>query len=125
MIVLEEPEVINTNKESKRVIYTVTTISGDPNNKEDDRLRSRCWGYYFNRVDAEQCIENNHFDIAELGYYQYAVLSVLEEGPISFGDELQWYEFYRDDMGSGDAFFNARKIEKPQIYTQHIFGTLE
>lgn len=123
-------------------IFTITCVSGDPGAEEraietNDpnwahqkmkyRMRSRCWGYYFDRADAEHVIEHNETDISELGYYQYAVLTELGEGPLANQHELQWYEFHwvTNDHPSGwRQLTSVTKIEKPLKYAQYMFGGL-
>jgi hypothetical protein len=132
--VLEELSPVKA-EEVERLIYTITVVNGNPNANRDDqenRLRSRCWGYYFNRADAQQVIEENQTDISELGYYRYGVLSALPEGPLAIGEELQWYEFiwnYNVPPREHDGivipdFVEARKIDKPPMYDHFMFGTL-
>jgi len=118
-----------------KTIFTFTVVNGDPSTPLDDhrnKMRSRCWGYYFDRKDAEYVIEHNSTDMAELGYYQYAVLSEVGEGPMPLGDELQWYEFiWNWDVPPREhdgivipEFVEAKKIEKPEMYQQIYFGTI-
>jgi hypothetical protein len=105
-------------------------VSGNPNERDvEKRMRSRCWGYYMKRRDAARAIECNATDMSELGYYRYAVLSRIGEGPCAFPDELQWYEFIwnwdvppreHDGMVIPD-FVRAEKIEKPEKYQQILF----
>jgi hypothetical protein len=132
-----------TTKKSKvrkpTKIFTMTVVSGDPNTSEiKNRLRCRCWGYYFNRRDAARAIENNWTDMSELDYYHYAVLSELKEGPMPSQKELQWYEFNwwheedyhlseppRDKNGVFWPHLQAvTKIEKPEKYQNMLFGGL-
>jgi hypothetical protein len=116
-------------------IYTVTVLSGDPyapKDKPEDRLRTRCWGYYFNRADAERAIEHNETDISELNYYQYGLLSSLGEGMMAIPDQLQWYRFvwnYDVPPRAHDGvlipeYMGAEKIDKPSIYDNILFGGL-
>ena len=116
-------------------IYTITVVNGDPYaplDNSQDRLRTRCWGYYFNRADAEHVIEHNETDISELNYYQYGLLSSLGEGPMTIPDELQWYRFLWNydvpprphDGMIVPEFMGAEKIDKPSIYNHIIFGGL-
>lgn len=116
-------------------IFTITVVNGNPYAaKEDDRnrLRTRCWGYYFNRADAEHVIEHNETDISELNYYEYGVLASVGEGPLAFPDELQWYRFlwnYDVPTRKHDGivipeFMGVDKIIKPSIYEHIFFGGL-
>ena len=127
-----------------KTIFLVIVVNGDPNvridknrpeieydfaNYADDSLRSRCWGYHFNREDAEHVIVNNETDISELGYYQYAVLSEVGEGPLAIPEELQWYEFIWDwevtpraDGVKIPTLIEVKKIEKPEKYQAYFFS---
>lgn len=114
-------------------IFTITVVNGDPYKREVDKhLRSRCWGYYFNRKDSEEAIQNNVTDISEMGYYKYAVLSEQGEGPLPDGEELQWYEFIwnwkvpprKHDNLVIPEFVRTKKIKKPKMYEHILFGGL-
>ena len=108
-------------------------VSGDPEEWKslEKRLRSRCWGYYVKRRDAASVIECNGTDMSELGYYRYAVLTKLGEGPMAISEELQWYEFIwnwnvnpRADGVVIPEFVEAKKINKPGKYQNILFGDL-
>ena len=106
-------------------IYTVTVVSGDPNQADvKTRMRVCHWGYYFEREAADCAIQNNLTDMSECGYYQYGVVSELGEGVCVIGDELQWYEFVWDDSDSDRQFLEAQKINKPAIYENIAFAGL-
>ena len=124
-----------TTKPKPKKIFTMTVVSGDPNadlRDNKNRLRARCWGYYFNRKDAAWAIENNATDMSELDYYHFAVLSEMGEGPMPFGKEVQWYEFHWDhdpaEMNDNDVIWPVlvavTKISKPPQYEQVLFGGL-
>jgi hypothetical protein len=104
-----------------RVIYTFTVVGGDP---RKDRMRSRVWGYTFDRGQAEHIIETNSTDLAENGYYGYAVLGEVGEGPGAIPTELQWYRmsFWERTSGTFRTFLGAEKISKPDIYKKVFFG---
>lgn len=112
-------------------IFLMVVVSGDPNERAPEkRMRSRCWGYYFDRDIAEKAIEENWTDMSEMEYYQYAVLVQQGEGPLPEQDELQWYEFVwnwsvppREHDGVViPEFVGIRKIDKPEVYSQILFG---
>jgi hypothetical protein len=107
----------------------MTVVNGDPEERDlEKRLRSRCWGYYFKRKDAEYMIDNNATDISEMGYYQYAVLASVGEGPLAIGDELQWYEMIwnwnvpprKHDGIVIPKFIEAKKITKPEMFNGQL-----
>lgn len=116
-------------------IFTFTVVSGDPfklNDKGHPEMRTRTWGYYVDRIDAEHAIENNETDMSELGYYRYAVLCEVGEGPLPTTVELQWYEFIWDrdtkprehDGMKVPELVAVDKIEKPEKYGHFMFGGL-
>jgi len=113
-------------------IYTMTVVSGDPGSRDPKtRLRARCWGYYFNRKDAEEAIMQNATDMSECDYYHFAVLGELGEGPMPHQEELQWYEFQwnwyvapRADGVRVPEFVETIKISKPSQYEQILFAGL-
>jgi hypothetical protein len=108
----------------EKKIFTMTVVSGDPNERDvEKRLRSRCWGYYFDQKEAEEAIEGNETDMSECGYYRYAVLTELGEGPCAIGDELQWYEF-RWKWTEGESWpelLSVDKIDRPAQYEGIMF----
>ncbi len=117
-------------------IYLMTVVSGGepipPGGTFDDVtvLRSRTWGYHFEQELAHRAIDNNHTDMSELGYYQYAVLSELEPGPCAIPTEIQWYEFIwnydtqprKHDGYRVPEFVGTKRIEKPDHYENILFG---
>ena len=110
-------------------IYTVTVVSGDPNSREKETsLRSRCWGYYFNRKTAVQAVKENWTDISECGYYRYALVAAVGEGMLTVPERTIWYEFFWNHQETGDSNFpklvEVKQIEKPEIYQPLLFGGL-
>lgn len=108
-------------------IYTITCVSGG---EGKDPIRSRRWGFFFDRKPAEQVILENQTDISELNYYHYAVLSVVGEGPMAIPDELQWYVFLWNhntpprahDGVSVPQLVEVVPIDKPEQYAGILFG---
>ena len=97
------------------IIHEIIVMSGDP--EKPQSFRTCTWGYYFDKENAAECIENNWTDISELGYYQYAVLTAKGEGPLAIGQALQWYEF----QWEGRKFRGAIKIAMPAMYDRFFF----
>ena len=121
-------------RRSRKYIYTITVVSGNPNEREPEkRMRSTNWGYYFKKEDAELVIKNNLTDISELGYYRYGVLSRVGEGPMpSIMEEIQWYEFtWNWDVPPREhdgivipEYTGVMEIQKPKVYEGIWFATL-
>lgn len=117
-------------QEEAKLIYTVTVLSGNPAVK--DSMRSVCWGYYFDSETAEESIYGNWTDMSEIDYYHYAVISSLEPGVAAIPTEIQWFEFEWDHdrpaKKNGEPrhskFIGAKKITKPEKYSQWGFGCL-
>lgn len=53
---------------------------------------SRTWGWYDNFDDAERAIIENHTDIFECAYYDYAVIEEVGPGVCAIGEVRQWYK---------------------------------
>jgi hypothetical protein len=115
----------------RKSIFLMVVVNGNPEERDSKlRLRSRCWGYYFDRAVAEKAIEENWTDMSEMEYYKYAVLVEQGQGPLPEQEELQWYEFVwnwcvppREHDGIViPEFVEARKIDKPEQYSQILFG---
>lgn len=71
-------------------VYTITVMSGNPfGTDENNKFRTRNWGYYFNEADAREVIENNLTDISEIDYYHYALLGSKTEGPLAITEPIQ------------------------------------
>jgi len=51
---------------------------------ENGELKRQCaWGYYFDYISAEKAVLENHTDIYECGYYNYAVIAELKPGTVA------------------------------------------
>lgn len=62
-------------------------------------LRNRCWGYYLDLALAKKDVIDNAVDIAEEGYYNYAVIEKVPEGllPAALGiTEVQWFKYNKN-----------------------------
>jgi len=123
---MEEPEA--------KIIWTMTCVSGSLDELDNPKTRFRCctWGYYFERRNAEIAIETNSTDMSELGYYRYAILCCVGEGPLAIGEEIQWYEFiWNRDVPPRESdgvvipeFIRAERIAKPEQYMSMAFAML-
>ena len=69
-------------------IYTITT-TGDNG--------TRCVGYFKDLDMAIRCVEDNAYDIAECGYYKYAIIEQAREGIYQYDLEPLFFEFDRNN----------------------------
>ncbi|MCK9442850.1 MAG: hypothetical protein M0Q13_15685 [Methanothrix sp.] len=85
-------------------VYFVTCIGYTADYLDDidlskGKLYDRCWGYFFDLEIAKNQVKNNSLDIAEDGYYNYAVIEKVHEGilPVFYGiDEIQWFKYNKN-----------------------------
>jgi len=72
-----------------KVIYSITLL------RLDSAIRTRCVGYHFNKEDAIEAVEKNHCDIAERGWYRYAIIHTVPEGihQIQPDKNQIWFEY--------------------------------
>jgi hypothetical protein len=59
-------------------MWFVTTLG--PIDEEWGPRYSRCVGYFETYSEALECVQNNSLDIAENGYYPYAVVERIRPG---------------------------------------------
>ena len=79
------------------------------------RTDSRCWGWYFDVKDAIEGIKENVTDIAEDGFYEYAVIEKVPEGIIPVRTtEVQWYHYDKKTEKYSEC-------EKPN-WSEHIIN---
>ena len=73
------------------MIYTVTVIRVRKSAPDS----TRCVGYYLDKDKAIHAVESNYLDIAELGYYKYAVIHPVHEGihQIPEESESNWFKY--------------------------------
>jgi hypothetical protein len=74
----------------EKMIYLVTTLQF-----ADATRNSRCVGFYFDLEDANRLVFNNGMDIAEEGYYRYAVIEEKGEGTYRMVSNEWWFKFDR------------------------------
>lgn len=88
-------------------IFTVTTLRGAL------AAHHRCVGYYYTLEEAKEAVEENHYDIAEEGYYIFCVIEEKHVGVYNF-DNLNewWYRWWGDKM--------YRPCEKPESFKRTI-----
>ena len=72
-------------------IYLVGTIQKDLSDCD-----CRAVGWFSTTEQAKKCIEENHGDIYENGYYPFALIEKVCEGLYSHNEEIQWYSWIKD-----------------------------
>jgi len=74
-------------------IYTITTLRRNTYNTP-----CRCVGWFDSYENAMECVENNCCDIAEDGWYQYAVIEPVDRGIYGTAntDPVYWFEWIDD-----------------------------
>lgn len=83
-------------------IYFITCIGYTADHLDEidlskGELRNRCWGYYLDLELAKKDTIDNVTDIAEDGYYNYAVIENVPEGILPIGiKEVQWFKYNRN-----------------------------
>ena len=75
----------------ERYIYTITTVCTEKNYRN-----TRCVGWVSENDEAYDIVTNNHGDIAESGYYQYAIIEQMGEGLYYTPKEEFWFEWNAD-----------------------------
>lgn len=53
--------------------------------------RRRTWGFYAELDHARRVVEYNSTDIFENGYYDFAVIEQIEEGPLGLRTDHEWW----------------------------------
>ena len=99
-------------------MYFVTTLRVLDKDVVDD---CRTVGYYISYGEAYDCCKFNRCDIFEDGYYNYAVITAIEEGLYATQTEQQWFK--RNHNGAIDAIVEYHK--RPDLiknYRPYIIG---
>lgn len=99
-------------------MYFVTTLRVLDKDIVDD---CRTVGYFTSYGEAYDCCKFNRCDIFEDGFYNYAVITAIEEGLYSTQTEQQW--FRRNHLGNIDAILEYHK--RPDMiknYRPYIIG---
>ena len=98
-------------------MYFVTTLR-ILNTIVDD---CRTVGYFSSYGEAYRLCMENTYDIFENGYYQYAVITFVEEGMYPNTEEQQWFK--RNFNGTIDAILEYyRRPEEVGDYRPYIIG---
>ena len=99
-------------------MYFVSTLRVLDKDVVDD---CRTVGYYISYGEAYDCCKFNRCDIFEDGYYNYAVITAIEEGLYATQTEQQWFK--RNHLGAIDAILEYHK--RPDMiknYRPYIIG---
>lgn len=83
------------------VFYSLTTVgadqeqgaSGYPHGEVQERMRRRTVGIFAAPEEAEAALANNYGDLAEAGWYRWAVIEEVRAGLYPGGREHQWWEY--------------------------------
>ena len=94
-------------------MYFVTTLRVLDKEVIDD---CRTVGYYKSYGDAYDCCKNNWCDIFEDGYYNYAVITAVEEGLYPNKCEQQWFTINEENDVSAILEYHQR----PNIIGKYI-----
>lgn len=95
--------------EKPSVIYTVTSIQGDPK-----RSRTRCWGWYPTLEEAIESVKMNAGDMAECCYYSHVVIEVVSCGiPSIPSDKEHWFKWKVDPKDKHGFNGQWHKCSKP------------
>lgn len=76
----------------------------------------RTWGYFFDKQQAIDAVLLNEADIFEIGYYNTAVISAIEEGLMPFSTEEIFFK-YGYSFATGEE---VQQIERPEA-VRHMF----
>ena len=76
-----------------KTIWTITMLRNIEIMSLDLSKQNRSVGFYFDKEDAIEAIENNELDINESGYYPYAVLERVRRGCYCDSLEIIWYKW--------------------------------
>lgn len=84
-----------------------------PNNWDSHLFkRIRCWGWYENQKDAEDCIKENWTDIYEHGYYNLAMIEPMSQGPLCVHPrDNRWFSVDFDGEN-----YEVEEIETPKRF---------
>lgn len=96
-------------------VDTLRNIKDKPEGWESHLYkRVRCWGWFKDKKDAEQCIKQNWTDIYECGYYNVALIETIGEGPCARCNSDSWYSVNYVDPENNE--YDVKKIDKPKIF---------
>ncbi len=123
-------------EKEKRCVYFVSSIGldkkdippddADVSGNLDDMkkyrfpVRSRCWGYYFDKSAAMKAARENWTDINEAGWFQWAVVEEISEGLLQFGIYEEDCTFLSFDKEKGSYIeLDEAPHELAQIYKRY------
>tara|TARA_Y100000034_G_scaffold136841_1_gene216283 strand:+ start:6993 stop:7370 length:378 start_codon:yes stop_codon:yes gene_type:complete len=83
--------------------------------------RIRCGGWFDKEVDAEDCIRENHADIYENGYYNFAIIERSSQGPLGISSSIKEGTRYFKVFYTGENSYHTEEIEEPKLFNG-IYG---
>lgn len=97
------------------MIYTVTTVPFNFPHKDKTTV-----GFFETFQDAHDHVVGNSCDIAEEGYYRYAVIEEYESGIYMVPQLERWYEWSEDRKHSKENFLISpgyvQRLERPRKF---------
>jgi hypothetical protein len=98
-------------------IYTITTL------RDTEDTSRRCVGWFPTFEEAEEIVKGNYGDLAEAGYYKWAVIERFASGlyAISPCSESTWYRFTQKKAKRNCSPWNpmnviAKRIRRPKRF---------
>jgi hypothetical protein len=88
-------------------IYFVTCIQNKKDSENFSEIKSRCWGWFKKQEDAIKYTKLNVTDMAEDGYYNYAVIEEIQEGILQLALNELWLQIGEDKN-------SFKECEKPE-----------
>lgn len=98
-------------------MYFITTLRICGNIVDD----CRTVGYFSSYGEAYRLCMKNAYDIFEDGYYQYAVITFVEEGMYPNTTEQQWFKMTRNNEVIAIVEYHKRQEEIGE-YKPYIIG---
>lgn len=95
-------------------IFLVAVVSHEP-------PRKRTWGWYEKFGEAERAVLENHTDIFERGYYDFAVIEEMPERVLAVAEKEWWYQATYD---RGATEPNVEPIPKPAVFGENFNFTM-
>lgn len=87
------------------MIYTVTTVPYNFPHKNATTV-----GFFNTYEDAQDCVKNNDCDIAEEGWYRFAIIEEYTPGIYMVPQYERWFEW------DGDSKVYKPRLERPKKF---------
>ncbi len=94
-----------------KVVYMVIALRF----LSEEKQRTRNWGWHETLEDAITSVVENHTDLFECGYYNYALVTAMPEGLCAIPEPQQWFKasFVETGDRAGD-FISAVEVSEPE-----------